>query len=638
MKSINRTSKFLIVLMAAIFCLSGVFPAFAYFQNAEEASGGTAPVTERKVLTAEENGTLLNEETGLLETPMTCEEAPAPQNGMRRSATKTTVTGTLVESHDIRCIESPVSGLTSLGHGDGSISYQTVKAMKKDGKYKVVYCLEYMKPSANGVDYTQGSPAEYNDETRKIIGDIIANGWQYTGDKFGKGTPFETERYKFCATQMMIWAALGGNIYYDSNGVITFKDCVSHDVELIALKSGAYNEYYAYFFQLKNKLVALRKIPSFARRTPQESRNDIHTLPVQEDGTFTNTLSDKNRVLDRFDFTFPNPAVTTSKNGNYLRLTSTEELTDPVTSLEAKYEIEGGDGAFILWKAGNSYQPIVECQDNTVDPVPAYLAVQTGEGEQEEIPWEGKVRFIKMDSETGRTPQGDATFAGAVYGFYDKNDTLLDTYITDSKGEFVTKSYPAGTYYFKEISPPRGYLLSDEKAWVDITPTPAELALKNATPSEIILKEAATNKLTLNGEASHSKAQSKVTAKTVENLPVNTLEVMDKTKDGFFPVKLTMKNEKGEARSDVLVYFDFYGEEFLAITDGNGECGFLPSAPLTTLKNGGCICLDIGQVVNGDVAPFDDTREKVLDNFLQGNEFSSSYRNIDGIKYSYPQS
>lgn len=606
MKAINQTSKFLIVLMAAIFCLSGVFPAFAYFQNVEEASGGTAPATERKVLTAEENGTLLNEETGLLETPMTCEEAPAPQNGMRRSATKTTVTGTLVESHDIRCIESPVSGLTSLGHGDGSISYQTVKAMKKDGKYKVVYCLEYMKPSANGVDYTQGSPAEYNDETRKIIGDIIANGWQYTGDKFGKGTPFETERHKFCATQMMIWAALGGNIYYNADGVITFKKCVIDDIEPIALKCGNYGGYYSYFVELRNKLIALRKIPSFAYRHSDQAIENYHTLSATNDGTFSHTLSDKNKVLGRFDFTFSNPAITSFRNGNYLRLTSTEELTAPVTSLEAKYEIEGGDGAFILWKAGNSYQPIVECQDNTVDPVWAFIAVQTGEGDpdnpghDEETPM-GRVFLQKIDSETGKVPQGDATLAGAVFGFYDKHDTLLDTYTTDSRGEFITKYYPCDTgYYFKEISPPRGYLLNDQKWYVDITPAKTK------------------------------------TVKLEEPLPLNTVEIMEKTKDGYFPLKLTLRDEKQKPRADIMVYFQLDGKNFLAITDENGECGFLMSTPVTTLE--GCTCLDIGQVVDGNVTPFDEKREKQLDRFLDGNEFASNYKNIDSVKYSYPQS
>ncbi len=510
------TTRILALILAVVLCLGSAIPAFAYEHGevvedngaetpyfepgvpahgtvVEDNSNDNIPVefvvpnSEKdafssaqeqeppaRVLTVEENGTLPNEETGLLETPMTCENASISKNGMRRAAARTTVTGTLVESHDIRCIESPVSGLTSLGHGDGSVSYQTVKALKKDGKYKVVYCLEYMKPSANGVDYSKGEPAEYDTETRRIIGDIIANGWQFSNDRFAKGTPWETERYKYCATQMMIWAALGGNIYYDKSGAIAFKDCVSHDVELIALKSGAYNEYYAYFFQLKNKLIALRKIPSFAYREEEAAKNLPWTVPADDGGTFTKTFNDTNKVLDHFDFTFPNPAVTTFKNGNYLRLTSTEELTDPVTSLEAKYEIEGGDGAFILWKAGSSYQPIVECRDNMVDPVSAFIAVQTGEAdpdnpEQPETP-EGMIQGYKVDSETGRTAQGDATLAGVVLQLKSKaTGEVVETLITGSGYSFTSAYHPVGEYELVEISAPRGYQRRTTPVSVTIT-------------------------------------------------------------------------------------------------------------------------------------------------------------------------
>ena len=45
--------------------------------------------------------------------------------------------------------------------------------------------------------------------------------------------------------------------------------------------------------------------------------------------------------------------------------------------------------------------------------------------------------ITKSDSETG-TAQGDASLAGAVYGVY-KGDQLIDTYTTDSSGQFVTK-------------------------------------------------------------------------------------------------------------------------------------------------------------------------------------------------------
>lgn len=67
-----------------------------------------------------------------------------------------------------------------------------------------------------------------------------------------------------------------------------------------------------------------------------------------------------------------------------------------------------------------------------------------------------RVKVTKVDKETGK-PQGDATLAGAVYGIYD-GDTLVDTYTTDSQGQFTTNYYPCGEHWsIREISPSEGY-------------------------------------------------------------------------------------------------------------------------------------------------------------------------------------
>lgn len=65
----------------------------------------------------------------------------------------------------------------------------------------------------------------------------------------------------------------------------------------------------------------------------------------------------------------------------------------------------------------------------------------------------------KSDSETG-TAQGDASLAGAVYGIY-KGDQLVDTYTTDSNGQFTTKFYICGDdWSLRELTPSEGYLLT----------------------------------------------------------------------------------------------------------------------------------------------------------------------------------
>lgn len=68
------------------------------------------------------------------------------------------------------------------------------------------------------------------------------------------------------------------------------------------------------------------------------------------------------------------------------------------------------------------------------------------------------VIVTKSDAETG-IPQGDATLAGAVYGIY-KGDQLVDTYTTDTNGQFTTKYYVCGDdWTIREITPSEGYLL-----------------------------------------------------------------------------------------------------------------------------------------------------------------------------------
>ena len=68
------------------------------------------------------------------------------------------------------------------------------------------------------------------------------------------------------------------------------------------------------------------------------------------------------------------------------------------------------------------------------------------------------VTVTKSDVETG-TAQGDASLAGATYGIF-KGEELIDTYVTDSNGQFTTKYYICGDdWTIREISPSEGYLL-----------------------------------------------------------------------------------------------------------------------------------------------------------------------------------
>lgn len=70
------------------------------------------------------------------------------------------------------------------------------------------------------------------------------------------------------------------------------------------------------------------------------------------------------------------------------------------------------------------------------------------------------VTVTKSDVSTG-TVQGDGSLAGAEYGVY-KGDQLIDTYTTDTNGQFTTGYYVCGDdWTIREITPSEGYLLDN---------------------------------------------------------------------------------------------------------------------------------------------------------------------------------
>ncbi|WP_194192373.1 SpaA isopeptide-forming pilin-related protein [Clostridium chrysemydis] len=72
-------------------------------------------------------------------------------------------------------------------------------------------------------------------------------------------------------------------------------------------------------------------------------------------------------------------------------------------------------------------------------------------------------KLIKVDEET------EEKLEGAVYGLYDSSDKLIEKVTTDKNGEGVTgKVLRPGSYYFKEITPPKGYYLNNLKYKFDI--------------------------------------------------------------------------------------------------------------------------------------------------------------------------
>lgn len=80
-----------------------------------------------------------------------------------------------------------------------------------------------------------------------------------------------------------------------------------------------------------------------------------------------------------------------------------------------------------------------------------------------------QLTVTKSDKETG-TAQGNASLGGAVYGIY-KGDHLVDTYTTDTNGQFTTKFYICDSdWSLRELSASEGYLVTEGSEHIGAEP------------------------------------------------------------------------------------------------------------------------------------------------------------------------
>ncbi|WP_141554596.1 SpaA isopeptide-forming pilin-related protein [Bacillus wiedmannii] len=74
----------------------------------------------------------------------------------------------------------------------------------------------------------------------------------------------------------------------------------------------------------------------------------------------------------------------------------------------------------------------------------------------------GQFKLLKKDSESGQL------LPGAKFDVIDKDGNVIETIITDGKGEALSKQLPVGTYTLQEVEAPKGYELSSSLVRVDV--------------------------------------------------------------------------------------------------------------------------------------------------------------------------
>ncbi|MDR1068813.1 MAG: SrtB family sortase, partial [Clostridiales Family XIII bacterium] len=107
-----------------------------------------------------------------------------------------------------------------------------------------------------------------------------------------------------------------------------------------------------------------------------------------------------------------------------------------------------------------------------------------------ERPQTGQVRITKLDAETADRAQGDATLAGAVFDLIDADGKLVERLYCGSSNSITSKEVKLGSYTVKEVSPPRGYTLTQKSYPIKIDYVGQEVSINlvSENVSNVVIK------------------------------------------------------------------------------------------------------------------------------------------------------
>ena len=318
------------------------------------------------------------------------------------------------------------------GYNHGKILYSIL-----DGNS--AYCMNFGLKADGGqlMNSYDDTSTSMSTEQRKLLSYCLYYGFNSTQ----KAAPSNSQCDEYIATQAMVWIIVA-NIFGTGSG-----DSAAQKLCNTAPNPTAS---YNYYESLKNNISSSYNatLPSFASRTGTGA--PTYELKWNEaNQRFETTLSDSNGVLGEFDFSIDGYSV--SKNGNSITIASANVNTNATTG---KFVSNAGKvettSSCVFWLTGKSgYQEFIS-EKPTADPVKAYIKVKT-----ENI---GYGEITKTDESSG------VKLSGAVYGIYSDSGCTnrVQTMTTDGNGYAKSAALVAGTYYVKEITAPKGYVLSDK--------------------------------------------------------------------------------------------------------------------------------------------------------------------------------
>ncbi len=282
---------------------------------------------------------------------------------------------------------------------------------------------------------------------------------------------------KIWATQVLVWEVVVGErdasfgYVAPTGGKGACKDCIKSTNPIYSYFTASYKEIEQ---EVKNTFLN----PSFA--TESESKTSANTYKLgYANGKYTLTLTDNNGVLGKYTAVTNNADVTASINGNTLTLTSDKPVT---TDVKVTFTRAISHKSFVI--LGKNGQDFTTVKANGSGAWQSVMVPISGEAQKNAYIYleqsQGEVLLTKVSANpdcTGNNP--NYSLAGAVYGVYSSGNvqrktvdtnTLVGKITTDEngKGNLLTGLSAGTTYYVKEISPSKGYLL-DENVYA-VTP------------------------------------------------------------------------------------------------------------------------------------------------------------------------
>ena len=299
------------------------------------------------------------------------------------------------------------------------------------------YCMNFGLSASGGQLMTSDTNA--NTSMTAAQEKLLAYCMYYGYSSTENDEPNDKQKNEYIATQAMVWIIMEGLFGTDTANQAASDICVC---------APSSSDSYSYYESLRNSITASYNAtrPSFASNTKGAAQT-FELKWNEANGRYEHTFTDSNNVLDNFDVSLS--GYTVEKSGNSMTVYTKKAQTDTTTAtMKSTIGAVETTTSCVFWLTGKSgYQEFVSEQPQA-DPISAYFNVKT-----EDL---GYGELTKTDKTTG------TKLKGAVYGIYSDSEckNKVDSMTTDANGHAKSKALKAGTYYVKEITAPKGYVIS----------------------------------------------------------------------------------------------------------------------------------------------------------------------------------